>query len=294
MSEDLLKGEVLIEGFDPEKIKELQKEAEVDRGWKEVYGAYQNRKILQAKVVGIEDIGSMTCAIVMVKDVRGIIPLEYFGLNNKRQLSRYIGETVAFKVVNYDREEEIFTGSRIEALEHMAEINLKKLEVGGKALARVTGHADHGLFIDLGGIRGRVPIDEIRYGWIDDLEDEYELGKHLIVKVLDIELPEDTIDEDGNKVEARLSDTRVTASAKALLENPWDGEAQSYRQGSIWEGTVSGVTEYGIFVNLADGIDSLAQHLKFENVHKGDKVSVRIIDVDVEKEQIRSRILRVL
>lgn len=59
-------------------------------------------------------------------------------------------------------------------------------------------------------------------------------------------------------------------------------------------GTVSGVREYGVFVNLEPGVDSLSRHLKFEDVKKGDRVLVRVLDTNAKKQQIRSRITRVL
>jgi len=294
MSEELLQDSMLIEGFDPEKLAELQQAEKENRGWKEVYGAYQNQKILQAEVDGIEEIGKMTCAIVMVKDVRGIIPLEFFGVENKRQLRRYIGRPAAFMVKNYDRDEEIFTGSRIDAQEQMAEIFLKRTEVGDTRVAVVNGVTNHSLYADVGGIQVRISIDEVRYGWIDDLRDEYKEGDHLLVKIMEIEKPEAKKGEDGSENKVNALDTKITVSAKALKDNPWNGKAQRYLRNNEYKGVVSGVDEFGVFVNLADGIDSLARHMKFENVSKGDNVLVRVLDVDVKKEQIRSRIIRVL
>lgn len=294
MAEKLSQDSLLIEGFDPEKLAELQEAEQDNKGWKEVYGAYQNQMVLQAEVEGIEEIGKMTCAIVMVKDVRGIIPLEFFGVNNKRQLRSYIGRKTAFMVKNYDREEEVFTGSRIDAQEQMADIMLRRTEVGDTRPAVVNAVTNHSLYADIGGIQVRIPISEVRYGWIDNLHDEYEEGDHLLVKIMNIEKPEKVTDNDGNEREAGIRDTEVTVSAKALKENPWNGKAQRFVKNNEYLGHVSGVGEYGVFVNLDDGIDSLARHMKFENVEKGDKVAVRILDVDVKKEQIQSRILRIL
>lgn len=287
MSEDILMDSMLIEGFDPEKLQALQEKVSKDSGWKKVYGAYQNNKVLQADVRGIEDIGKMTCAIVMVEDVRGIIPLEYFGVENKRQLRNYIGKPAVFTVKNYDRENEIFTGSRVDALEQMAEITLKRTQVGDTKVAVIKRVVNNGLYADIGGIQVHIPIDQVRFGWIDDLSEEYKEGDHMLVKVMEINEPE----EGESK-----SKTEIVVSAKALQENPWDpdGKAHRFLKGNEYFGKVSGVAEYGVFVNLADGVDSLARHLKFENVKKGDKVLVRILDVDVKDEQIRSRIVRVI
>ena len=78
------------------------------------------------------------------------------------------------------------------------------------------------------------------------------------------------------------------------MENPFLECVERYKKNGEYVGTVSGVAEYGIFVNLEEGVDTLARHLKFQNVQKGDQVLVRILSVDVKKERISGRIIRVL
>src|SRR5690625_1294900 len=304
---------VMIEGLDPALIAKLHAKQDDTAGWQTVYGAYQNDKILSGEVSSIERIGTMDCAIVNVENVRGIIPLEYFGVNYKREMRNYVGRPINFKVVKYDRENEIFTGSRIEAQKHLAELTIKRINVGDIIPAVVTRVVPNSLYADIGGIEVNIPIEEIRYGWIDDLFEEYKAGDHLLVKVLDIS---DVTEETKDSVESVKGETtesvgvngeademaeykqkyRVKVSGKQAQKSPWDadGIAHTYRKSSEHAGVVSGVQDYGIFVRLADGVDSLAPHMKFENLKKGDRVVVRIRDVDVEKEQIRSRITRVI
>lgn len=303
MSENLFQENFLIEGFDPEKLREMQEKNKRNVGWETVYGAYQNNKILQAEVSGIERIGDKTCAIVMVEEVRGIIPIEFFGVQGRRKLREFMGREVAFTVVNYNREAEVFTASRIEARKQMAKHTLKRIEVGSLTPFVVTDIRSGGLFGDIGGLTAYIPTSEVRYGWVDDIFDEYKVNDQLVVKITEIE--EESSSENGentSKEEADNKETekevvyRITASAKALQENPWDadGIAHKFPRRSEQIGTVSGIVDFGVFVRLADGVDSLARHMKFENVVVGDKVNVRILDIDVENEQIRSKIVRKL
>ncbi len=272
-NEDIL--QVLIEGFDPSKV---QTESEVDQHWKEVYGAYQNQTILQAPITGIETLLNKQCAVVSLGTVRGYIPMEFTGAENLRQLRAMTGQSVAFRVLNYDREAGIFTGSRTAAIEQMANITLKRIAVEDVIIAVVRSVSPSLVRADIGGIEVKIPIEDVKYGWIDDLTEEVKPGDHLRVKVLEI-------DEEEKK---------VRVSAKATQENPWNGKAQRYQKGSEYVGTVSGVREYGVFVNLEPGIDSLSRHLKWQNVKRGDRVLVRVMDVDTKNEQIRSRITKVL
>jgi len=270
---------VLIEGFDPAQLQDEEQDLR-DKDWEQIYAAYQNDKFLQAPITGIETIGEgknkKTCAIVHVGKIKGIIPMEYTGANNLRQLRAMTGQDVAFMILNYDRDGEIFTASRTKAQEEMAKITLRRIDEGDTIPAVVRHVSQSNVHADIGGIMVRIPISEVRHGWIDDLQEEVKEGKALKVKVLKIE---------GNE---------VTVSAKATQPNPWPECTQNYQIGGEYVGTVSGVREYGVFVNLEPGVDSLASHLKFQNVKKGDKVLVRVNAIDPKEEKVRTRITRVL
>lgn len=311
--------EVLIEGFDPNKLEE--EEDQYDKTWKKIVGAYQNQTIIQGNFIGIEDLRQpkqakkenedgkesneksseetknasnekeatkeqdddkkyniVTCAVVQVDHVRGYIPIHEFGVDNKRQLRAFTGRSVVFKILKYDRENEIFIGSRVKAREQMAKHLLSKIKEGDEVIAVVNNVTPSLVRADIGGIDVKIPIDEIRYGWIDDLTEEVKVGDHLKVKILEI-------DKENQKVKV---------SRKALLPNPFPDCLNRYKKGSEYIGTVSGVREYGVFVNLEPGVDSLARHLKYENVKKGDKVLVRILDIEPEKEHISVRITRIV
>jgi|SRR5690625_1598012 len=272
MADDRL--EVLIEGYDPEKVQE----SEVDQDWKQIYSAYQNRTILQALVVGIETKLNMPCLIVNIGSIRGYIPFAESDVKDEAEFYSLTGKNVAFHILNYDREGGVFTASRKRAREQMANITWRKLEEGMITLAVARNVTTNLVYADIGGIDVKIPIEEIRYGWIYDLTEEVKPGDHLKVKVT-------KLDKENEK---------VTVSAKAAQENPWPDCAKRYVEGNEYVGRVTGVDEYGVFVNLEPGVDSLARHLRFDEVYKGDQVLVRIQGVDIEKEQIRTKIVSIL
>ncbi|RKJ39902.1 30S ribosomal protein S1, partial [Butyricicoccus sp. 1XD8-22] len=108
-----------------------------------IYGAYQNKTIIQGEFIAIEDLTTAddkkeTCAVVQIDRVRGFIPLKHFGVENKRQLRAMTGRNIAFKVLSYDRDNDIFVGSRIQALEHMANITLNRIDKGDTIVAVVS------------------------------------------------------------------------------------------------------------------------------------------------------------
>lgn len=277
---------VLIEGFDPEKA-EYKPMVEEDTHWMEIQSAYQNDKIISGFLVGFENIKlnekKELCGIIWKGKIKGLIPLRESGVNPEDQqaINKYralSGREINFKVLHFDKEANIFLASRKKAREEMADITLRKIDVGYNIHCVIREVYQGHVVGDIGGIDVTIPVFELTYGWIDDLRDHYKPGDHIRVQVMEI-----------NK-----ETKEVKVSHKPLLQNPFPDCATRYVKNGEYVGRVSGVQNYGVFVNLEEGVDSLAPHLKFQNVKKGDKVLVRVINVDVQKEQIRTKIVRVL
>lgn len=279
---------ILIEGFDPSKLKKNKKTDEGLR-WKDIQSAYQNDLVLNDVLVGLENIRkgnskeSELCGIIRRGSIKGIIPLSESGIDIEsatalNQFRALTGKKIAYKVLNYDKEAGIFVASRKKAKEHMAEITLRKIDIGYNIYCAIREVEPGHIIGDIGGIDVHIPVFDLTYGWVEDLRDRYEPGEVIEVQVMEI---------DREKLEVKVS-------AKPLLENPFPECLERYKKNGEYVGTVSGVAEYGIFVNLEEGVDTLARHLKFQNVQKGNQVLVRILGIDTEKERISSRIIRVL
>lgn len=277
---------VLIEGFDPEKA-EYKPTEEENKHWLEIQSAYQNDKIISGQLVGFENLKinekKELCGIVWKGNIKGLIPLMESGIapEDQQAINKYralSGKEVTFKVLHYDKEANMFVASRKKAREEMADITLRKIDIGYNIHCVIREVYQGHVVGDIGGIDVIIPVFELTYGWIDDLRDYYKSGDHIRVQVMEI---------DKDKGEVKVSH-------KPLLKNPFPDCATRYVKNGEYVGKVSGVQNYGIFVNLEEGVDSLAPHLKFQNVKKGDKVLVRVVKVDIEKEQIRTKIIRVL
>ena len=277
---------VLIEGFDPEKAEYKPTETE-DKNWLEIQSAYQNNKIINGELTGFESLQinekKELCGVIRLGNIKGLIPLQESGIDPKDQqaINKYrtlSGNSVQFKVLKFDKEANMFIASRKKAREETADITLKKIDVGFNIHCVIREVYQGHVVGDIGGIDVTIPVSELTYAWIEDLRDEYRSGDHLRVQVIEL---------DKKKREVKVSH-------KPLLQNPFPDCATRYMKNGEYVGRVSGVQNYGIFVNLEDGVDSLAPHLKFQNVQKGDKVLVRVVNVDIEKEQIRAKIVRVL
>jgi small subunit ribosomal protein S1 len=157
-----------------------------------------------------------------------------------------------------------------------------RYQVGQKLRGRVTNIADYGAFVELEpGIEGLIHVSEMSWtkknvhpGKIVSTSQEVE------VQVLEVD----------------ASKRRISLGLKQTLQNPWEAFAEKHPVGSTVEGEVKNKTEFGLFVGLDGDVDGMV-HLSdldwnrpgeqaIEDYKKGDTVSAKVLDVDVEKERI--------
>lgn len=274
----------LVEGYDETKAREVKLHDDVvSQEWIDIYSSRQNKTILQASIRGVEEKTygqgkEMPCAIVEIGDVRGLIPLEYLGVESKQIARDLIGEKVAFIVIAIDKPNDFFVGSRIAALEEMASHTFRRLAVGDDTIAVVRKVFNGAMIVDVGGIESRIDASLISYGWVDSVHDHYKVGDHVKVKVIGM--------DKKNK--------EIAVSVKATKSNPWDKVSSYYSEMAEYVAKVSGVTEFGTFVELREGISGLAQHLRHETLKKGDNVLVRVTKIRPKEEKINVKVIKVL
>ncbi|MBA4533819.1 S1 RNA-binding domain-containing protein [Brevibacillus halotolerans] len=283
----------LIEGLDPEKVNEMKakqsQHSRVDENWKAIYRAVQNRQIIEAEMIGVEPKYKKLCAVVGIGTIRGYIPFEYTGFASKEQMNSFIGKRIGFKVKEIDRENNIFVASRIDALEVRATLTWQRIEEGQTAIAVVRGYIRdpklpanispaRALRVDLGGVMVTILAVDVDHGWIDDLSEKYQLGDPLEVKIM-------AVDKERKKIKI---------SAKALKPSPYPECTKRFEQMGVYIGKVTGVVEYGVFVSLEPGVDVLCKHMPFTELQKGDRVTVRLLNINVAKQQMKGNLVRKL
>jgi small subunit ribosomal protein S1 len=143
----------------------------------------------------------------------------------------------------------------------------------------VSSIVNFGAFVDLGGVDGLVHVSELSWKHIDHPSEVVEVGDEVEVEVLDVDLQRE----------------RVSLSLKATQEDPWARFAREHAVGSVVPGEVSKLVPFGAFVKVADGIEGLVhiselsdQHVEAPEavVNVGDKVEVRVIDVDGVRRRV--------
>lgn len=193
-----------------------------------------------------------------------------------------IGQTLNVQVIRFNSET------------HRISLGMKQLEadpwdgveakypVGAQYSGRVTNITDYGAFVELEpGVEGLVHVSEMSWtkknvhpGKIVSTSQEVE------VKVLDV---------DPQK-------RRISLGLKQTMTNPWEDFVVQFPVGTIVEGEVKNVTEFGLFVGLSEDIDGMV-HMSdidwqrpgeeaIKDYNKGDVVKAKVLEVDVEKERI--------
>lgn len=201
-----------------------------------------------------------------------------------RDLDKYVGQTLMFNVLKYDRKRNNVVLSRRSILEQerisAKKETLESIEEGNILEGIIKNITDYGLFIDLGGIDGLLHVTDISWGRITRPSDTFSKGDKIKVKVL-------SFDRDKE---------RVSLGLKQMTDNPWENIAEKYPVGSIVEGKVVNLTDYGVFVELEPGVEGLVHITEMfwtrEIKHPskvltvGENVRVMVLDVNSEAKRI--------
>lgn len=193
-----------------------------------------------------------------------------------------IGDTITVQVLSFDKDhEKISLG--MKQLEGNPWKDLpESIQVGSKVKGQVSSITDYGLFVKIAeGVEGLVHISEI--SWTDriaDLHKTYKVGDEIEVLVV-------SLDKENR---------RMSLSIKQMDKNPWDAIAEEFQPGQTIKGKISNITDFGIFIQLAPGIDGLVhisdlswtEHIKHpaDVFKKGDEVEAVITNVDKLKKKI--------
>lgn len=193
-----------------------------------------------------------------------------------------IGDAITVQVISFDKEhEKISLG--MKQLESNPWKDLPdSIQVGSKIKGIISSITDYGLFVEVAkGVEGLVHISEI--SWIDrisDLHKTYKVGDEIEVLVV-------ALDKDNR---------RMSLSIKQMDKNPWDAIAEELQVGQSIKGKISNITDFGIFVQIAPGIDGLVhisdlswtEHIKHpaDVFKKGDEVEAVITGIDKQKKKI--------
>ncbi|NDV28418.1 30S ribosomal protein S1 [Desulfovibrio sp. JC010] len=192
-----------------------------------------------------------------------------------------LGDELELKVLNFDKEgQKVSLGLKQLVPDPWEDISGKYPE-GAKYTGKVTNLADYGAFVELeAGVEGLVHISEM--SWTRKLRHPSQMvrvGDEVDVVVLGV---------DPDK-------KRISLGMKQVKPNPWDVVAEKFPEGTILEGQIKNITEFGVFIGIEDGIDGLIHVSDISWTRKvrhpsevyavGDSVQAKVLTVDKENEK---------
>ncbi|MFT8898374.1 MAG: S1 RNA-binding domain-containing protein, partial [Acetobacter sp.] len=157
-----------------------------------------------------------------------------------------------------------------------------KYPPGARFTGRVTNITDYGAFVELEpGVEGLVHVSEMSW-----TKKNVHPGK-IVATSQEVDVM--VLDVDSTK-------RRISLGLKQVQRNPWEQFAEEHKVGSIVEGEIRNITEFGLFIGLSADIDGMV-HMSdlswdesgeeaMKNYEKGQVVQAKVLDVDVEKERI--------
>ena len=247
--------------------------------WAEVEEIFKEGKILEGTVVqkvkgGLQvDIG-----------IPAFLPGSQVDIRPHRNLDKFIGEEYEFKVLKITKDKGNIVLSRRAVLmterDKLRSETLKVLTEGVIMEGSVKNITDYGAFIDLGGLDGLLHITDISWGRINHPSEKLSVGQVVPVVVL-------KYDEEKE---------RVSLGMKQLTDDPWAKVSEAYPEGTNIKGKVVNLTDYGVFIELEEGVEGIV-HIsdiswtkKVKHPNKvysvGDELEAVVLNVDSEQQRV--------
>ncbi len=192
-----------------------------------------------------------------------------------------IGDDIEVKIISYDKENQRvalgYKQLKPNPWEHVAE----KYPIESRVTGKVVNITNYGAFVELEeGVEGLIHVSEM--SWTKKIKHPSQLlamGDMVEVVVLDMDVPK----------------KRISLGIKQLEPNPWTVIEEKYPVGTVVEGKIKNITDFGIFIGLDEGIDGLvhisdiswSQKIKHpaEIYKKGDMVKAVVLSIDKDNER---------
>ncbi|MHB1254060.1 MAG: 30S ribosomal protein S1 [Candidatus Humimicrobiaceae bacterium] len=262
-----------------------KKRAEVEKSFDKIESIYQNDETVEGQVIEYVKGG-----LILDIGLRGFLPASLIDIKKTRDLSSYIGERYACKIIEVDRNRNNVVLSRKAIIEDERKEQRKEvlgnIEVGQVRTGAITSIADFGAFVDVDGIDGLIHISELSWNHVKHPSEVVKVGQEVNVEILDIDYEKQ----------------RLSLGLKQTQKDPWVEKIKTYKIGDIVQGKVTRIVKFGLFVQIQEDMEGLVHisELSVEPVKKpsdvakiGDELIVKIIDIDFDKRRMAFSIKQV-
>ncbi len=241
--------------------------------------AIENDKVMEGIVKNITEYG----VFVDLGGVDGLLHITDISWGRVKHPSELfsVGDQIKVKILSFDFEKERVSLGMKQLTPDPWTTAADKYPIGSKIEGRVVSLTDYGAFIELEeGVEGLIHVSEM--SWTRKIRHPSQMvavGEQVEAVVLDL------------KPENR----RISLGIKQTVENPWEVISQKYPVGTIIEGKIKNITEFGLFIGIDDDIDGLVhisdiswtKRIKHpsEIYKKNDTIQAVVLDIDKANER---------
>jgi small subunit ribosomal protein S1 len=242
------------------------------RTWEKLDAALKGKETITGKVVD-----RIKGGLVVDVGVRAFLPGSQYDLRPTQNLDNLLGQEIQVRVTKLNRRRGNVVVSRRALLEE--ELHSKRaalmesLSEGQVIHGHVKNVTEYGAFVDLGGIDGLLHLTDLSWGRVKHPSDVVKPEQELDVIILKFDKEKQ----------------RVSLGLKQLMADPWVNASEKYPAGGKVRGKVVGIVDYGVFVELEQGIEGLVHvsemswNKKVSHPSKvvkvGDEVDVVVLDI---------------
>ena len=265
------KGEIVISRDKARKMK----------AWKKLEKVFETQEEMTGYITGKVKGGFITT----VEGLPCFMPSSQIDVKPLKRVDHLFNTPVKVIATRIDKNRGNVCVSRRAVLEKSknAEIiealkNIKEDDIIEDAIVKAT--TDWGIFLDINGIDALLHVSDLSHGRVKKPSDLVTIGQKIRVKIT-------KIDKETN---------RVSASVKALTENPYENLEKNYEIGEIYEGVVTKIMDYGCFVKIEDGVEGLIHSSELDWTNRNikpskvlsvsQKIKFKIVNIDKDTKRI--------
>ncbi|MFH1154626.1 MAG: 30S ribosomal protein S1 [Pseudomonadota bacterium] len=254
-------------------------ETEREKARTETLDAIENDKVMTGVVKNITEYG----VFVDLGGVDGLLHITDISWGRVKHPSELfsVGDKIKVKILSYDFEKERVSLGMKQLTPDPWTTAQAKYPVGSRVTGKVVSLTDYGAFIELQeGVEGLIHVSEM--SWTRKVRHPSKIvsvGETVEAVVLDL------------KPENR----RISLGIKQTVENPWEVISEKYPVGTVIEGKIKNITDFGLFIGIDDDIDGLVhisdiswtKRIKHpsEVYKKNDTVQAVVLDIDKASER---------
>jgi small subunit ribosomal protein S1 len=265
------KGEIVISRDKARKMK----------AWKKMEKVFETQEEMTAYITGKVKGGF----IATVENLPCFMPSSQIDVRPLKRIDHLMNTPVKVIATRIDKNRGNVCVSRRAVLEKSksAELtealkNIKEGDIIDNAIVKAT--TDWGIFLDINGIDALLHVSDLSHGRVQKPADLVTIGQKIKVKITKID----------------KATNRVSASVKALTEDPYANIEKKYKIGEVYEGVITKIMDYGCFVKIEDGIEGLIHNSELDWTNRNikpskilstsQKIKFKIVSIDKETKRI--------